>query len=358
LLDSLLQEILCINKMFNGPGTIRRRISVASGNSTELHKDKEIEETILNNVVNQKCPSWFERICVVKLSFVLACSISYTIGSNFGLLSLDIAQGIRGYAWNYDKGCVISDRDQGGKLCWHINTCDYCMAVKGPITVNASDLTKELFQKYDVEKQPLLVKRVFNNGDDFNLDWLRDTYLSDEEALIQQKNKSSACSYYVNFFTKEEIFPDLETMLRAPPNDTKFENPWYIGWRVCQAQIEEKLAKLIKRPNFFQDDVYVYGVPHIYIGTPGLGVQDFHIDKHDTSSYQLQMSGRKRWMLKAPSECSSPLLCGSSIMEIDIEQGDALFVDSSYWQHSTKVLGDSLSQVVIFDYDFWTQCKL
>ena len=29
----------------------------------------------------------------------------------------------------------------------HINTCDYCMAVKGPITVNASDLTKELFQK-------------------------------------------------------------------------------------------------------------------------------------------------------------------------------------------------------------------
>ena len=33
------------------------------------------------------------------------------------------------------------------------------------------------------------------------------------------------------------------------------------------------------------------------------------------------MSGHKRWMLEAPKECSSPLLCGSNIMEIEVEQG-------------------------------------
>jgi len=337
--------------MFDETDGIRKR-------SKLINKESEFEDNTDCIVEDLKYQSWTKSIFVVKVSFILVCLFSYIIGSFIGLKSLDIAEQLRGYPWNYEKNCVINTRGSGEPKCWHVNICEYCMAVKGPVIVNASDLTKEQFQRYDVEKQPLLVKGLFNNGDDFNLDWLRNNYLSDIDLLLQQKNKSSSCSYFINFFTEDIIFEDLEVMLRLPANDSKFQNPWYTGWRVCQEKMIEKLSKLIKRPHFFQDDSCIYGVPYIYIGTPGIGVNESHIDPHRSSSYQLQMSGLKRWMLEAPKECSSPLLCGSNIMEIEVEQGDALFVDTSYWYHSTKVLGDSLSYAVIFDYNYWLKDPL
>ncbi|XP_023348464.1 uncharacterized protein LOC111717191 [Eurytemora carolleeae] len=158
--------------------------------------------------------------------------------------------------------------------------------------------------------------------------------------------KSPRCGYFL------QLNSSLEVFLRTPKNSSYFENPWYVGWKVCQKTINDKFAQLVGRPNFFHENASIFTLPHVYMGTPGPGVFEFHVDLHVSPSWQIQLTGRKIWRVHPPPECWNT--CSKNIIEILLEPGDALFVQSGYWYHATEVLGTNLSelsQVFIFDYE-------
>ena len=53
---------------------------------------------------------------------------------------------------------------------------------------------------------------------------------------------------------------------RTPKNSSYFENPWYVGWKVCQKTINDKFAQLVGRPNFFHENASVFTLPYVYMG--------------------------------------------------------------------------------------------
>lgn len=72
-----------------------------------------------------------------------------------------------------------------------------------------------------------------------------------------------------------------------------------------------------------------------------------HIDNVDTSSWQAQISGHKRWTFVPPAEC----FFKCSILHADIHPGDVFIFDSNRWFHSTVVNGDNISLTIGSEYD-------
>ena len=73
-----------------------------------------------------------------------------------------------------------------------------------------------------------------------------------------------------------------------------------------------------------------------------------HIDNVDLSSWQAQVSGTKRWLLRPPPECW--WVCHGD-MEARISPGDIMVVNTNLWYHSTRIEGDDISLVITNEFD-------
>jgi histone arginine demethylase JMJD6 len=72
-----------------------------------------------------------------------------------------------------------------------------------------------------------------------------------------------------------------------------------------------------------------------------------HIDDVFYSSWQAQITGTKRWILKPPAEC----MFTCKTLTVDVKPGDIIVFDSNRWFHSTEIIGDDLSLTVGSEYD-------
>ena len=133
-------------------------------------------------------------------------------------------------------------------------------------------------------------------------------------------------------------------------------------------QIVEKLQELYEQPTFLHPESMISKRPWIFIGTwqivsilqnliwynnqlitgtPGPGA-NIHIDTVDLSSWQAQISGTKSWLLRPPPECWWS--CHGD-MEVTINPGDIIVVNTNMWYHSTKIEGDQISLVITNEFD-------
>jgi len=122
--------------------------------------------------------------------------------------------------------------------------------------------------------------------------------------------------------------------------------PWYVGWSNCNGVVASKLRQHYKKPYFIPESLDHAKTDWIFMGVPGYGAH-LHIDSVDTMSWQAQIKGRKLWTLQTPPECHSQC---SSYMELVVEPGNIVILDTNKWFHSTKILGDEVSIVIGSEY--------
>lgn len=220
--------------------------------------------------------------------------------------------------------------------------CSECIDVKGPHIV--SGLTHEEFlEKYAFTMQPVLVK----DGQDgwtaqnqFSFDFFRSVYKEGSQALEKVKKDCQ-------FFPYQTEFTDLGEMLNMSRERAEGkEKPWYVGWSNCDGKAANTLRKHYKFPYFLPPELDHSKTDWIFMGLPGYGA-NMHIDFVGALSWQAQVKGTKKWMLEAPPECAG--ICISK-MEIIVEPGDIVVLDTNKWFHATLILGNETSIVIGSEY--------
>jgi len=308
------------------------------------NKEEQIHSVPKGNVMGNGA-TFIELNSAVCLLTGLILGISF--GGPWGM---DVLDKLRGYRWDYRQRCIMESpnvQEYGVDFCRLPVDCGICKDINTIDEVHISDLTVQQFQeRYAHTNRPLVVRNATTHWpamDTLNYDWLKEQYLSDS-AILEYQHEDC---WFNRYSTKE--FRNLATVFRLPRDWVEMTSGkhWYVGWAVCQEPVARKLFELFERPAFIDPDSTPPSKPWIFIGTPGPGANS-HIDNVDLSSWQAQIGGVKKWFLTPPPECW--WTCGST-METTVYPGDIIVLNTNYWFHSTKIIGDQLSVVITNEYD-------
>nr|CAD7196061.1 unnamed protein product [Timema douglasi] len=117
--------------------------------------------------------------------------------------------------------------------------------------------------------------------------------------------------------------------------------PWHISWRNCDERAAAILRQHYGRPYFLPANEEEAKLEWIYLGSPGYR-ETMHIDVVEQPTWQAQLRGIKRWFLHPPPECYYQ--CES--LEVTLQPGEIIVVDSTKWYHETTVISDEYSITV------------
>jgi len=216
--------------------------------------------------------------------------------------------------------------------------CNLCKDVEGLSVVNNIS-PEEFHKKFAFTMKPLLVKGGQKNWDAkevFSMDYFRKIYPKDSEALDKVKRDCQ-------FFPYQTKFEDLgEVFQMSKDRELGKEKPWYIGWSNCDGMTANELRKHYKKPTFLPEYYEHANTDWVFMGLPGYGA-NMHIDSIDIQSWQAQIKGTKKWILQTPPECYG--ICKYR-MEIIVEPGDIVVLDTNRWYHSTEIVGNETSIVI------------
>ncbi|XP_039250641.1 bifunctional arginine demethylase and lysyl-hydroxylase JMJD6-like [Styela clava] len=280
----------------------------------------------------------------VFLALVLAPTLLYQSASSGSKFASHIFNGyfsIMGKEIN-EEMCVLPHTEWSQDPFRPPVNCTECANVSGIHKVTG--LTHaEFLEKYAFSMQPVLIK----DGQDgwtarnhFSFEFFRDVYKEGSKALEKVKNDCQ-------FFPYQTEFADLGEMLNMTSARAEGkEKPWYVGWSNCDGKAANILRKHYKFPYFLPPELDHSKTDWIFMGLPGYGA-NIHIDAVGTLSWQAQVKGVKKWILEAPPECAG--ICVSS-MEIIVEPGDIIVLDTNKWFHGTLILGNETSIVIGSEY--------
>lgn len=220
--------------------------------------------------------------------------------------------------------------------------CNECVNVTGVHRVtNLSHA--DFLEKYAFTMQPVLVKDGqdgWTAREQFSFDFFREVYKEGSEAL---EKVTSDCQ----FFPYQTEFNNLGEMLNMSRDRVEGkEKPWYVGWSNCDGKAANMMRKHYKFPYFLPPELDHSKTDWVFMGLPGYGA-NIHIDHVGTLSWQAQVKGIKRWILEPPPECVG--ICISR-MEIIVEPGDIIVLDTNKWYHGTLILGNETSIVIGSEY--------
>uniref|UniRef100_A0A069DMI1 Cupin like domain containing protein n=1 Tax=Clytia hemisphaerica TaxID=252671 RepID=A0A069DMI1_9CNID len=157
--------------------------------------------------------------------------------------------------------------------------------------------------------------------------------------------------YFKRLYTDMNAFEDFETYrcqffeyktnLRSLRDVFKMskrraalkKDQWYIGWSNCLPRIQTILRRHYQRPAFLPVDSESSSLDWIFMGGSGRGAM-MHIDAVNRPSWQAMIKGKKTWTIQPPPEC---LLHSSKRLQVTMEPGDILVVDTNKWYHSTYI---------------------
>lgn len=121
---------------------------------------------------------------------------------------------------------------------------------------------------------------------------------------------------------------------------------WYVGFANCRDEfVKDLLRQMYTRPAFLPPETADAHTDWIFFGAPGPGAA-MHQDQISEPSWQAQIRGRKRWRLEPPGECSYQC----QPLEVVVEPGDIIVLDTFLWFHATEVLGSETSITIGAEY--------
>ncbi|XP_066993606.2 uncharacterized protein [Anabrus simplex] len=217
-----------------------------------------------------------------------------------------------------------------------------CTMCRGLHTVERVDkLSPAAFQdRYTYTGRPVVVTDAMRNWTAqqvFNFRFLKRLY----QQLPPQNQEAQDCQLVVtnsDFSSLGEVFNSSQAQKLQP---------WHIGWRNCDERAAAILRQHYGRPYFLPPSGENTKLEWIYLGSPGYR-ETMHIDVVEQPSWQAQLRGSKRWFLHPPPECYYQ--CES--LEVTVEPGEIIVVDTARWYHETAVVSDELSITVGAQFDF------
>ncbi|KAI9551541.1 hypothetical protein GHT06_021874 [Daphnia sinensis] len=218
--------------------------------------------------------------------------------------------------------------------------CDFCRDVHQVDIVQ--HISPEDFEStYAYSVRPVIVKDALANWtavDVFSYEFFSELYTKESNALASR-------SHRCQFFPYKTEFRSLEEALTMSEH-RKSNQPWYFGWSNCDSQTADVLRRHYSRPYFLPERSESSRTDWIFIGTAGLGAH-MHVDHVSLPSWQAQCRGKKVWSLEPPPECHYQ--CQS--MEVTVEAGDTIVLDTNIWYHKTNVVSEEVSITIGSEYD-------
>nr|XP_026690843.1 uncharacterized protein LOC100181286 isoform X1 [Ciona intestinalis] len=221
--------------------------------------------------------------------------------------------------------------------------CSECVNVKD--IKYASNLSQEEFlDLYAFSMQPILVKdgqRNWTAKNAFSYDYFKGIYSPGSKAL---KKTDKDCQFFPYQTANVNNMADFVNM-SAERAAGKTE-PYYCGWSNCDGKAANELRQHYKRPYFLSPELDHSKIDWVFMGLKGFGAE-LHIDNVGTTSWQAQIKGTKKWVLEAPPECYGTCI---PRMEVIVEPGDIIVLDTNKWFHATEILGNETSIVIGSEY--------
>jgi hypothetical protein len=100
------------------------------------------------------------------------------------------------------------------------------------------------------------------------------------------------------------------------------------------------------RPYFLPSTAESKRLDWIFMGSPGYGAH-MHVDNVEHPSWQAQLRGRKKWTIEPPPECYYQ--CRR--LEVTVEPGQIIVLDTNRWYHQTLIVSDEMSITIGAEYD-------
>jgi len=283
-----------------------------------------------------------QETLVIPLSAVICIIVGFIFGSSIGSRFIqDSIDEFYGYRWNYLERCIINDGTFAGGYCRAPKECT-CKDVTKIDELTVDEMTEELYtKKYAFTNRPVIIRNIATNWSAMNnvdYTWLKNQYTASPDILEEEAPNCFFRCYKTNEF---KTLSDVFSMSQERFHDV-VNNPWYVGWSVCQDKVFDALTEQVTLPRFLSRFDMI-GNMWIFIGTPGYGAHLHLDDDLDTNTWQAQISGIKTWFLEPPPECAK--VCTKSL-QADMFPGDMIIVNTNFWMHKTHVLDHGISLVI------------
>lgn len=253
------------------------------------------------------------------------------------------------YEWNdydiYKEPCLLNNIEGLSSLFRPPVNCRFCINLTSIDRV--SNLTPHIFEDiYAYSGRPVVVVDGAKNWTApkiFSFEFFKGIYSENSPALESK-------GYNCQFFPYQTEFANLAEVFQMDPErikNTDHSKPWYIGWSNCDFSAANILRKHYSKPYFLPKSSESSKTDWIFMGTPGYGAH-MHVDNVGNPSWQAQVTGHKRWSLMPPPECYFD--CKQSL-EVIVNPGEIIVLDTNIWFHSTRNVGDDLSITIGSEYD-------
>ncbi|KAK0172176.1 hypothetical protein PV328_005525 [Microctonus aethiopoides] len=237
---------------------------------------------------------------------------------------------------NYKK-CLIETPGIFQKIFRPAEDCSMCADVQQVEKIFNVD-PNEFEELYAYSGRPVVVTDATKN-------WKAMT----EFSYLFFKNLYLGQSANCQFFPYKTEFKNLQDVFNMSDNRALLKpgtDPWYVGWSNCDEQIGMTLRQYYHRPYFLPTTAENEKTDWIFMGSPGYGAP-MHVDDVDYPSWQAQIKGSKLWILEPPRECHYQ--CNK--LQVIVEPGDIIILDTNRWYHQTKIIPNDLSITIGAEYD-------
>lgn len=218
-----------------------------------------------------------------------------------------------------------------------------CKGVKNVLSFSPDEFTKELFEKYESGFQPIVIRNfsAIKNPEVFGFDYFKSLYDEGSPVLANYNGECGFVSYdRQEFKNMSQAFG----MSRARYHSE--DKSWYFGWANCDDRVVDYMEKNhVDVPEFVPS---VMETMWLFLGRKGPGFA-MHIDGEGNPSWQAQIAGVKKWILRPVAECRPRQglfgfffheyrdLCMNDEFTVKLYPNDLLLVHTDIYEHSTAV---------------------
>ncbi|XP_077993890.1 uncharacterized protein LOC144447685 [Glandiceps talaboti] len=244
-----------------------------------------------------------------------------------------------------EETCIIENPEYVQDFFRPPIECSFCANVSNVKKVSGISVD-EFTSKYAYSSLPVVIEdgsRGWTAPKTFSFDFFKTIYSPESDALERVDRDCQFFPYQTTFESLGEVF----NMSTDRAELSEKADPWYIGWSNCDPGAANALRRHYNRPYFIPEESESSKTDWIFMGSPGYGAH-MHIDAVGTSSWQAQIKGRKQWTLVPPPECYYE--CPGR-MEVIVEPGEIIVVDTNKWYHATLIIGEDLSIAIGSEYD-------
>lgn len=293
---------------------------------------------------------------VFPLLLAAALGVSLGLGGGTQLVwdvGYSLADSFNGYTLDRENNCVVEQVGSSSPSCRALVPCAACAMVRqiDVWDVSVRELHYETFERiYSRSGRPLVVRnatRDWQAAQVWSFEFFSDLYRRLDSPVLTGNGKG--CQFFSWDFSEFSNLGQVFAMAPDRASMAKDYSPWYVGWSNCDEEAEEELGKYFSSPSFFHPETRLGARTWFFLGTPGWGAPS-HLDQVLLPSWQAQVRGRKWWGLSPPPECWWQCR-RTGMLEVVLEPGDILVVNTNWWYHQTKVLPGDLSITVTSEFD-------